>query len=57
MSYNVQKKARLKDVKSSVTRLKSITTALEQRVSDIETLSEAILTAMNALIRNITKEE
>lgn len=57
MSYNVNKKARLKDVKHTVSKLKEITDSHEERLSGLEALAEALLKMTNAVIRNVTKEE
>ena len=57
MSYNVNKKVRLKDVKRTVSKLKEITDSHEERLSGLEALAEALLKMTNAVIRNLTKEE
>lgn len=57
MSYNPNKKARIKDVKSSMLRLKAITEDHEQRLLDLEDLAEALMMITNSVINNLTKEE
>ena len=56
MSYNAQKKARLKDVKNPVSRLKAITDNHEQRLLWLEELASSLLDITNSVITNIQKE-
>ena len=56
MSYNANKKARLKDVKRSVSNLKTITNNHEQRLEWLEELASALLDLTNSVITNIQKE-
>lgn len=56
MSYNANKKARLKDVKNPVSRLKAITDDHEQRLEWLEELALSLLGITNSVITNITKE-
>ena len=56
MSYNANKKARLKDVKRSVSKLKATTDNHEQRLEWLEELASSLLDLTNSVITNITKE-
>ena len=56
MSYNANKKARLKDVKRSVSKLKAITDNHEQRLEWLENLASSLLDLTNSVITNINKE-
>ena len=56
MSYNANKKARLKDVKRSVSKLKAITDNHEQRLEWLENLASSLLDLTNSVITNIKKE-
>ena len=56
MSYNANKKARLKDVKRTVSRLKAITDNHEQRLGWLEELASSLLDITNSVITNIKKE-
>ena len=57
MSYNADKKIRLKDVKRSVSRLKTTTDNHEQRLLWLEELAGSLLGLTNAVISNITRKE
>ena len=56
MSYNANKKVRLKDLKRSVSKLKTITDNHEQRIEWLEELAYALLDLTNSVITNIKKE-
>lgn len=56
MSYNTNKKARLKDLNSTVSRQKAITDNHEQRLLWLEELAASLLDLTNSVIANIQKE-
>lgn len=57
MSYNVNKKARLKDLKNVAQGITAITSDLSSRVADLETLAAALMAVTNASIANIDRGE
>ena len=56
MSYNAEKKAKLKAVKRLASRVKAITDNHEQRLIWLEELASSLLDLTNSVISNITKE-
>ena len=56
MSYNAEKKAKLKAVKRLASRQKAITDNHEQRLIWLEELASSLLDLTNSVISNITKE-
>ncbi len=57
MSYNTNKKARLKDLKRTASRQKAITDNHEQRLLWLEELATSLLGVTNSVITNITRED
>lgn len=57
MSYNTNKKARLKDVKSLALQVKAISDRLDDIEADLEDLAEGLLTLTNSVITNIQRGE
>ena len=54
MSYNANKKARVKDLKALATRNKAVTDELSDKV---DALAEALLLLTNSVIANIQRGE
>ena len=57
MAYNVNKKARMKDVKTLGTQIKALTDELSDRIDSLEELAEGLLEVTNSVIANIERGE
>ena len=57
MAYNVNKKARMKDVKNLAAQIKALIDELSGRIDNLEELAEGLLSVTNSVIANIEKGE
>ena len=57
MAYNVNKKARMKDVKNLAAQIKALTDELSGRIDNLENLAEGLLSVTNSVIANIERGE
>ncbi len=57
MAYNVNKKARMKDVKNFAAQIKALTDELSGRIDKLEELAEGLLGVTNSVITNIERGE
>lgn len=57
MSYDANKKARLKDLKTLGLRVKALSDRLDDIETDLQDLAEGLLTLTNSVITNIQRGE